>query len=81
MSWEYTGRERPSFADKPRPGQRSVWDFPRPPAIEPDGRRVMVRYGDIVIAETTSALTVLETASETDSATQNRVLTRALFAM
>lgn len=63
MSWEYTGRERPSFADKPRPGQRSVWDFPRPPAIEPDGRRVMVRYGDIVIAETTSALTVLETAS------------------
>jgi len=40
-----------------------VWDYPRPPAIVPDTRRVLVRLGDTTIADTTSAVRVLETAS------------------
>ena len=29
--WRYFGQERPPFAQAPAPGQRSVWDLPRPP--------------------------------------------------
>lgn len=43
--------------------EESVWDYPRPPAIEPCGRRVRVLHGGAVIAESTRALRVLETAS------------------
>ena len=32
--WEYTGKQRPPFAHDPGPGQESVWDYPRPPALE-----------------------------------------------
>lgn len=39
------------------PGQRSVWDFPRPPAIETDRRRVVVRHGGTVVADTTDVVT------------------------
>ena len=41
----------------------SVWDYPRPPRIEPEGRRVRVELGGETIADTTRALRVLETAS------------------
>ncbi|PYP66617.1 MAG: hypothetical protein DMD36_16980 [Gemmatimonadetes bacterium] len=47
----------------PGPGQVSVWDFPRPPRIEPVAPRVRVEYGGRVIAETTAALRVCETSS------------------
>ncbi|MFF0203830.1 DUF427 domain-containing protein [Streptomyces sp. NPDC005017] len=40
----------------------SVWDYPRPPAVEPDRRPVRVECGGHVIAETTHALRVLETS-------------------
>lgn len=63
LSWKHTGRERPSFAEEPGPGQESVWDYPRPPSVRADSRHVVVRYGDIVVADTTAALRVLETAS------------------
>ena len=46
-------------------GQRnpeSVWDYPRPPAMEPDRRPVVVECGGERIAETTRALRVLETS-------------------
>jgi uncharacterized protein (DUF427 family) len=39
----------------------SVSDYPRPPAVEPCGRRVRVRHGDVLIADSTRALRVLET--------------------
>ncbi|MGD8339837.1 MAG: DUF427 domain-containing protein [Gammaproteobacteria bacterium] len=61
--WQYTGRERPPFAEPPGAGQRSVWDYPRPPVVESDERPVAVRYQGLVIAESTHALKVLETAS------------------
>ena len=40
----------------------SVWDYPRPPRVEPSGRRVRVIVGGTVIADTRRALRVLETS-------------------
>jgi uncharacterized protein (DUF427 family) len=43
-------------------GQESVWDYPRPPRVEPSTRRVVVEFGGVVVLETTRALRVLETS-------------------
>ncbi|NNF59389.1 MAG: DUF427 domain-containing protein [Rhodothermaceae bacterium] len=61
--WQYRGQKRPPFADEPEPGQESVWDYPRPPALVPDDRLVEVRWGELVIAASMRAIRVLETAS------------------
>ena len=34
-SWTYRGDNRPFFAEEPGVGQESVWDYPRPPVIQP----------------------------------------------
>jgi len=47
---------------EPGPGQESAWDFPRPPAVEPTDRHVVVSFGGVVIADTRQAVRVLETA-------------------
>jgi len=39
-----------------------VWDYPRPPRVEPTGRHLQVRFAGIVIADTRSALRVVETS-------------------
>ena len=44
------------------PGQESVWDYPRPPAVEPSDELVEVHLGGEVVARTRSALRVLETS-------------------
>lgn len=44
------------------PGQESVWDYPRPPRVEPSPDRVVIRLGGQVIAETDQAVRVLETS-------------------
>ena len=41
-AWEYCGQKRPDFAITPGAGQESVWDYPRPPRIVSDRRRVYV---------------------------------------
>lgn len=41
----------------------SVWDYPRPPGVEPCTRRARVLHEGQAIAESTRALRVLETAS------------------
>ena len=61
--WTYTGRGRPEFAQPPGPDQESVWDYPRPPALVADARRVRVHHDGVVLADTTGAFRVLETAS------------------
>jgi len=61
--WRWTGDERPPFAQEPGPGQESVWDYPRPPKLVPDARHVVVRLGETVVADTTAAYRVCETAS------------------
>jgi uncharacterized protein (DUF427 family) len=40
----------------------SVWDYPRPPAVEPCRRRVRVELGGELLADSTRALRVLETS-------------------
>jgi uncharacterized protein (DUF427 family) len=47
---------------EPGPGQESVWDYPRPPRLEPQKGRVVVKIGDVMLCDTTSALRVLETS-------------------
>ncbi len=47
---------------EPAPGQESVWDYPRPPRVEPTGELVRVELGGVVVAETRRALRVLETS-------------------
>jgi len=44
------------------PGQESVWDYPRPPALVRSDREVVIRLGATVIARTTRAWRVLETS-------------------
>lgn len=61
--WSNRGDARPDFAVDPADGEESVWDYPRPPALVPDARRVAVRAGGIEIADSLSAVRVLETAS------------------
>jgi len=49
-------------ATPPGPGQESVWDYPRPPAIQPSSEHVLVRLATTVVADTRRALRVLETS-------------------
>jgi uncharacterized protein (DUF427 family) len=46
----------------PGPGQESVWDYPRPPRIEPVAERVTVVVAGRTVADTVRALRVLETS-------------------
>ena len=46
----------------PAEGQESVWDYPRPPPVEPSSEHVIVRLGGVVVAESREALRVLETS-------------------
>ena len=46
----------------PGPGQESVWDYPRPPALRRCDKRVKILLGGETIADTTRALRVLETS-------------------
>jgi len=55
-------KARPPFAEIPRAGQESVWDYPRPPRLEPVARRVRIEFGGEIIADTTRAWRVLETS-------------------
>jgi uncharacterized protein (DUF427 family) len=61
--WSNRGSKRPPFAIEPEEGQRSVWDFPRPPVIEKVTEKVLVKYLDKTMVDTQHVLAVLETAS------------------
>lgn len=39
----------------------NVWDYPRPPIIEPVHARLRIIYKDLSLADTTNALRILET--------------------
>jgi uncharacterized protein (DUF427 family) len=36
---------------EPGPGQESVWDYPRPPRMEPTSRPAVVRFGGVTVAQ------------------------------
>jgi uncharacterized protein (DUF427 family) len=46
----------------PGPGEESVWDYPRPPRVEPAGVRIRVVAGGLTLADTAAAYRVLETS-------------------
>ena len=53
--------ERPKRIE-PGPGQESVWDYPRPPALQPVELPLRVVLGGETIAETTRGYRVCETS-------------------
>ena len=59
----WRGAPRPSRIDVAGPGQESVWDYPRPPRVEPVPETVRVELAGVVLAESGAALRVLETAA------------------
>lgn len=52
-------RPRP---EPPGPGQESVWDYPRPPRLEPFRGEITVEFGGRVVAATPVGWRVLETS-------------------
>ena len=60
--WQWRGQARPPFAETPREGQESVWDYPRPPRLVADHREIVIRWGNREIARSRAALRILETA-------------------
>lgn len=47
---------------EPGPGQESVWDYPRPPRMEPSDEHVRVIYNGVTIVDSKNTLRVLETS-------------------
>lgn len=47
---------------KPQPGQESVWDYPRPPRLEPTSKHLRVIHKGIILLDTNRAFRVLETS-------------------
>lgn len=52
-------RPRP---DPPGPGQESVWDYPRPPTLDPVRNQVEVIFAGETVAVSLAAVRVLETS-------------------
>jgi uncharacterized protein (DUF427 family) len=55
------GITRPVLIE-PAPGQESVWDYPRPPALDPVQRHVIVEWEGRVVADSLRPIRVLETS-------------------
>jgi uncharacterized protein (DUF427 family) len=47
---------------EPGAGQESVWDYPRPPRVEPVDERIRIVLGGVTIIDTIGAVRVLETS-------------------
>ncbi len=61
--WRRFKRTRPVEIVEPGPGQESVWDYPRPPRVEPVTRELRVEHGGRVLGESRRGLRVIETSS------------------
>lgn len=46
----------------PQPGQESVWDYPRPPRLEPSPKQIKIIFNQVIIAQSTDTYRVLETS-------------------
>lgn len=46
----------------PGPGQESVWDYPRPPKLEPSTKRIRIVFNSVTIVDTQKAMRMLETS-------------------
>lgn len=45
-----------------KPGRESVWDYPRPPRLEPTSRRIRVVFAGVTVADSSRCLRILETS-------------------
>ena len=61
--WRSLPREHPTSIETPGPGQESVWDYPRPPRLEPVPQRVRVEFAGMLLADSVRAWRVCETSS------------------
>lgn len=52
----------PTTREVPGPGQESVWDYPRPPRLEPTAARLVIVLGGETVVDTVHGLRVLETS-------------------
>lgn len=62
VRWQVPGN-RPANIAVPGPGQESVWDYPRPPAMQRVDERITIVVAGQTIAQTNEAIRVCETAS------------------
>jgi uncharacterized protein (DUF427 family) len=46
----------------PGPQRESVWDYPRPPRLEPTSRRIRVVFAGLTVADSSRCLRILETS-------------------
>lgn len=58
----HAGTRMPIEKIPPGPGQESVWDYPRPPRLEPFDGRLKVVHESIALADTVAGYRVLETS-------------------
>ncbi len=47
---------------EPKPGQESVWDYPRPPRLEKTNAQIKIIFNKVLIADSTSTYRVLESS-------------------
>ena len=47
---------------EPGPAQESVWDYPRPPRLEPSAQRIRIEFNGATIADTQRGQRLLETS-------------------
>ncbi len=52
----------PPKPDVPRPGQVSVWSYPRPAIAEPTSARIVIEHAGTIVADTRDAIRTLETS-------------------
>mmetsp|Transcript_35416 Transcript_35416/g.31894 ORF Transcript_35416/g.31894 Transcript_35416/m.31894 type:complete len:84 (-) Transcript_35416:318-569(-) len=46
----------------PKEGQESVWDYPRPPKLDPTNKQIRVIFEQITIVDSTKSIRCLETS-------------------
>lgn len=63
LRWRRARRLRPESIEPAGPGRESVWDYPRPPRVEPAALPVRVEFAGRIVAESANAVRVVETAS------------------
>lgn len=61
MLYSHVMKRKPERV-KPKKGQESVWDYPRPPRLEASNRHIVVVFNGVTIADTGDAWRVLETS-------------------
>lgn len=47
---------------QPSPGQESVWDYPRPPRLEPSSKHIQIIFNGVTIADSQHNYRILETS-------------------